>query len=80
MALLREDRQAFDVLAAKAISLNDAFNHPITTIPLSIAASDTELSQSDKDGFRNAIIKGAGATVYSPPLHARWIIDGMGTI
>ena len=39
VALLREDRQAFGVLAAKAISLNDAFNHPITTIPLSIAAS-----------------------------------------
>ena len=33
VALLSEDRQAFGVLAANAISLNDAFNHPITTIP-----------------------------------------------
>ena len=47
LAFLEEDRQAFGVLAAKAVSVDEAFHHPITTIPLSIAKSKTKLYSRD---------------------------------
>ena len=78
--LLSEDRQAFGVLAAKSVSLEEAFQHSITTIPLSIAISETKLYQADKSKLRKTIINGAVAKVASPPLDARWIIDGMAIV
>ncbi len=40
ISILKEDRQAFGLLVAKATSLEEAFSFPITTLPLSISNLD----------------------------------------
>ena len=41
--ILKEDVQGFGILAEQGWSLNEAFSHPITTLPLSIAELSTDL-------------------------------------
>jgi len=62
------------------LSLNVAFEHCITTIPLSIAVSETKLYQSDKSGLRKIIIDECHARTNNAPIRARWIIDCMAII
>ena len=57
VCLLQEDCQAFGVLVGKAAKLEEAFIYTLTTVPLSIAESQTDLRSSDKAGSRNSIIK-----------------------
>ena len=49
ISILKEDRQAFRLLIAKSVDIKDAFNYPITSLPL-------RLFQADKAGFRSHII------------------------
>ena len=61
-SLMQEDCQAFGVLAGKAATLEEAFYHPLITVPLSIAETATDLRSSDKAGFSNFILKESPAT------------------
>ena len=61
--ILKEDCQAFGTIAAKALSLREAFTYPITSYPLNVADLDGHLRQSDKASFRNLLIEEANASV-----------------
>ena len=58
--ILKEDCQAFGTMAAKTLSLREAFGYPITSDPLQVADLDGSLRQSDKSSFRNLLIEDAG--------------------
>ncbi len=53
VSVLKKDCQAFGLILAKAISLEDAFCFPITSVPLALATPDGSLRQSDKASLRN---------------------------
>ena len=46
--LLKGDRQVFRLIISKSISLEDAFQYTITSVPLAVATTDSTLRQSDK--------------------------------
>ena len=46
--ILKEDCQAFRTIIAKALTLDEAFQYPITSAPLSIATLGGDLRQSEK--------------------------------
>ena len=52
ISILKEDTQAFRVICAKAVSLEEAFDFPITSIPFSLVYPEGSLRQSDKSHFR----------------------------
>ena len=56
VSIIKEDRQAFGMIIAKATSLGEAFQYPITSVPLSLATPDATLRQSDKAALRNFLI------------------------
>ena len=47
----KEDRQAFGILVAKSVSLEEAFKFPITSSPLAAANPDSTLRQGDKQAY-----------------------------
>ena len=63
-----EDYQAFGLIVAKSVSMEEAFAYPITSVPLSIAEPDSKLRQSDKASFRNYFMKEAVATLTVCPI------------
>ena len=65
---------------SKSLSLKEAFQYPITSIPLSIANPDGHLRQSDKAAFRNYLIEEAGAMSKEVPKKSSWFIDGMAAV
>ena len=78
--VLKEDKQAFGLLVAKSISQEEAFNHPLTSLPLSIATCDGKLYQADKSEFRNLLIKDSLSTTTEKPMNCAWLVDGMASI
>ena len=46
--ILKEDCQVFGTIITKALTLDEAFQYPITTVPLSIATLDVEICTSMK--------------------------------
>ena len=48
LSVLKEDAQAFGLLVEKAVSLDEAFQYPITTFPLSLAYPEGNLRQGNK--------------------------------
>ena len=78
--ILKEDCQAFGTIAAKSLSLREAFAHPITTYPLNVADLEGSLRQADKASFRNTLIEEANASQRLIPEGASWLVDGMATI
>ena len=55
-SISNEDRQAFGLIVAKSVSLEEAFQYPITTIPLAVATSESTLRQSNKASLRNYLM------------------------
>ena len=78
--IMKEDCHAFEVIAAKAVSLEEAFAYPITSVPLAIASSDNTLRQTDKSCFRNMLILESNAMEKKVPKNASWFIDGMAAV
>lgn len=62
VSVLKEERQAFGLLAAKAMNLRDALKYPITSVPLAIANPDSSIKFSEKSELRNALIKKSDAS------------------
>ena len=78
--IMKEDCHAFGVIAAKAVSLEEAFAYPITSVPLAIANPDNTLKQTDKSSFRNMIILESNAMEKEVPKNASWFIDGIAAV
>ena len=64
---MKEDKQAFGVIAAKPTDLHEPFPYPITSLPQSIASPDSSLYLSDKAGFRNYIVESSNSVSSSFP-------------
>ncbi len=79
ISILKEDRQAFGLLIAKAVSIEEAFQFPITTLPLALATPEGQLRQSDKAVLRNYLVQESNALTTECPTDAIWLIDGMAT-
>ena len=77
VSVIKEDRQAFGLIISKGISLWEAFQYPITNIPLSLATADNQLNQGPTSILRNFIINETGATTIHPLHNAGWIVDGI---
>ena len=76
--VLKEDLQAFVLIAEKSISLLEGLRYPITSVPLSLAHPDGHLRQSNKSNSRNRIITEAPESLLiNAPQEATWIHDGM---
>ena len=61
VSLLKEDCQAFGLIVAKSVSLEEAFQYPITTVPLPAATSESTLRQTNKASLRNYFINESGS-------------------
>ena len=61
--ILKEDCQAFGTIIAKTLILYEAFQYPITSVPLSIAPLDRELRQSKNAFLRHFFINISNATI-----------------
>ena len=46
--ILTKDFQAFDTMIGKTSTLDEAFQHPITLVPLSVLTLDGDLRQFEK--------------------------------
>ena len=60
--VLKEDCQAFGTIVSKSLTLEEAFQYPITSVPLSVASPDGHLRQSEKASLRNFLIEESGST------------------
>ena len=78
--MVKEDRQAFGLLVSKAGSLQEAFTHPITTVPLSIATADSPLHQSEKATFQRFLLEESQCIKEVPQKSAVWIVDRMAAV
>ena len=56
LSILKEDHHAFGLLLAKAVSTEEAFQFPVTTLALSLATPEGKLRQSDEAVLRNYLI------------------------
>jgi len=77
---LREDCQAFGLIVDKSVTLEVAFEFPITSVPLSISTPDGELRQSEKASLRIYIIQVSDSLVTEAPGNAAWFVDGMALV
>ena len=80
LTLMKEDRQAFGLIISKAVSINEAFMYPITSVPLALATTENGLRQSDKASFRNSLINEANSDCTDVPKNCTWLIDGMAAV
>ena len=60
--ILQEDCQFLGTIVTKALNLNEAFQYPIISVPLSIATLDGGLRQSEKASLGHFFIKTSNAT------------------
>ena len=77
---MKEDRQAFGILVAKSVSLEEAFKFPITSVPLAAANPDSTLRQGDKASLRNIIIENSSSSSKVIPKGCTWLIDGVAAV
>ena len=80
ISILKEDRQAFGLIIAKAASLDEAFSYPITSVPLSVATPEGTLRQSDKASLRNFLITDSDASTEITPKNCISLVDGLAAI
>ena len=73
--ILKEDVQGFGILAEQKIPLEEAFEYPLTTVPLSISEGADNLRSGSKSNFRNYLVDTYGVSSQSYPSSAVWIYD-----
>ena len=66
-----------DAIIAKILTFDEAFQYPITSVPLSIETLDEDLHQSEKASLRNFLINNSNATTNCIPEKVSWLIDGL---
>ena len=60
--ILKDDCEAFGTVIAKALTLDEAFQYPVTAAPSSITTLDGDLRQSEKPCLRNFLNNNSNAT------------------
>ena len=78
--ILKEDCQAFGTIIAKALTLDEAFQYPITSFPLFVTTLDGDLHQSEKASLRHFFINNSNATTNCKPQKASWLTDGIAAV
>ena len=78
--ILKENCQAFGTIIAKALTLDEAFQYPIISVPLSIATLDGDLRQSEKASLRNFLINNSNVKTNCVPQKVPWLIDGLAAV
>ena len=78
--VLKEDKQAFDLLVGKTESLLEARSYPLTSVSLALAFPDGDLRQGLKAALRNYLISEFDALSSLPVQKAKWIIECMSVI
>ena len=78
--ILKDDCQAFGIIIVKALTLEEAFQHPFTSVPLFTATPDGDLRQSEKVSLRSFVINNQNATKKCIPEKASWLIDGLAVV
>ena len=78
--ILKEYCQAIGTIIAKALNLDETFQYPIISIPLSIATIDGDLPQFEKASLRNFLINNSIATTNCIPEKASWFMDGLSAV
>ena len=76
VSLLKEYRQAFGLIVAKSVCLEDAFQYPKTIVPLAVATSESTLKQTNYASLRNYLINESGSFSEDTPQNCSWFIDG----
>ena len=75
---LREDKQAFGLLAAKEISSEEVYSYPLTTCPFALLSDPSDkLQQSQQAPFKSYLIREFKSTRKEVPTDADWIYDDM---
>ena len=78
---LREDKQAFGLLAAKEISSEEVYSYPLTTCPFALLSDPSDkLQQSQQAPFKSYLISEFISTRKEVPTDADWIYDGMAVV
>ena len=75
MQILKGDVQGFGILAEQKIPLEEAFEYPLTTVPLSISEGAFNLRSGSNSNFRNYLVDTYGVSSQSHPSSAVWIYD-----
>ena len=78
--VLKEDCQAFGIVISRALSREEGFKYPITSVPLSVATPDGDFRQSDKASLRHCLIEQSNSTTRDIPQKASWLIDGLAAV
>ena len=78
--VLKEDKQAFDLLVGKTESLLEARRYPLTSVSLALAFPDGDLRQRLKAALKNYLISEFNALSSLPVQKAKWIIECMSVI
>ena len=73
--VFQEDIQVFGILAEQKTSLEEAFQYPATTLPLSISENGASLRTGSKSRFRNDLIDKSGCKTIVILRSAVWIYD-----
>ena len=78
--VLKEDRQAFGLLAGKVTTSEEAHSYPLTTVPLALATPERDLRQGSKAALRNYLIEESNSITEELPTRDNWLIDGMAAV
>ena len=78
--VLKEDKQAFGLLVGKFTSSEEVHRHPLTSLPLALAAPDGDFRQGSKAVFRNYLIEETDCVGENPKDGSVWIFDGMAAV
>ena len=65
---------------SESVSLSQAFQYPLTPLPLSIATPEGRIRQAPKHIFRNFLIDESMLLTNILPLNARWLINVMAAL
>ena len=60
--------------------MEEPFEYPITSVPLSIATTECTIRQSNKSQLRATLVEISGALSHVTPTDCAWFIDGMAVI
>ena len=78
--ILKKDCQAFVTMIGKASTLNEAFQYPVTSVPLSIATLDRDLLQSEEASLRYFLFSNSNATTKCMTENVSWLIDSLAAV
>ena len=74
---LKEGCLAFGTFIAKALTLEEAFQYPVNSVPLSTVMLYEDLCQSGKASLKYFLVINSYVTTNCIPEKASWFLDGL---